>query len=324
MRKMQSAMEYLMTYGWSILLIAIVLVAMFELGMFRSSSSFPSTCMAQVGFLCSSQLLNQTGYLSVQFGTLQGSSQQIVGDLCINSSIQPTASMFSGILPITPSSEYTTRLTFRCFTNIVSIGSHFSGYLWLEYTDGSISELGTISVPVTAGSSSSIDNGNNNLLQGSDWISTYTYPIIIDFQSCATSSNYLYCIGGSTYSVVTNSVYYASIDGSSGIGTGTPWTSTTPYPANVEDNSCVASNDYVYCVGGYDASISTTTNSVYYAPFSSSGVGAWQATNSYPTEIKAENCATSSNYLYCIGGYNGIGYTNTIYYAPVSSSGGII
>ena len=35
--KSQSAMEYLMTYGWAILIIAIVMVAMFQLGIFNPS-----------------------------------------------------------------------------------------------------------------------------------------------------------------------------------------------------------------------------------------------------------------------------------------------
>ena len=41
MRKSQSAMEYLMTYGWAILIIAIVLVALFSLGIFNSSNFAP-------------------------------------------------------------------------------------------------------------------------------------------------------------------------------------------------------------------------------------------------------------------------------------------
>jgi hypothetical protein len=39
--KAQSAMEYLMTYGWAILIIAIVLVALFSLGIFNSSNFAP-------------------------------------------------------------------------------------------------------------------------------------------------------------------------------------------------------------------------------------------------------------------------------------------
>jgi hypothetical protein len=37
--KLQSAMEYLMTYGWAILIIAVVLGALFQMGVFNSSSS---------------------------------------------------------------------------------------------------------------------------------------------------------------------------------------------------------------------------------------------------------------------------------------------
>ena len=37
----QSAMEYLMTYGWAILIIAVVLGALFQLGVFNSSSFSP-------------------------------------------------------------------------------------------------------------------------------------------------------------------------------------------------------------------------------------------------------------------------------------------
>ncbi len=39
--KAQSAMEYLMTYGWAILIIAIVMVALFSLGVFNSANFTP-------------------------------------------------------------------------------------------------------------------------------------------------------------------------------------------------------------------------------------------------------------------------------------------
>ncbi len=39
--KSQSAMEYLMTYGWAILIIAVVLVALFQIGIFNSANFAP-------------------------------------------------------------------------------------------------------------------------------------------------------------------------------------------------------------------------------------------------------------------------------------------
>ena len=47
----QSAMEYLMTYGWSLLIIALALVALFELGAFNGFGG-ASSCIAQSGYLC--------------------------------------------------------------------------------------------------------------------------------------------------------------------------------------------------------------------------------------------------------------------------------
>jgi hypothetical protein len=51
-RKAQSAMEYLMTYGWAILIIAVVLGALFSLGVFSSSNLLGSACIASSGYLC--------------------------------------------------------------------------------------------------------------------------------------------------------------------------------------------------------------------------------------------------------------------------------
>ncbi|MGC8710478.1 MAG: hypothetical protein ACP5RF_02620, partial [Candidatus Micrarchaeia archaeon] len=39
--KAQTAMEYLMTYGWAILIIAVVLGALFQLGIFNASNFAP-------------------------------------------------------------------------------------------------------------------------------------------------------------------------------------------------------------------------------------------------------------------------------------------
>ncbi len=60
--KAQSAMEYLMTYGWAILIIGIVLVALFALGIFNTGSFINNTCFTVAGFTCSSYSLTSTGF----------------------------------------------------------------------------------------------------------------------------------------------------------------------------------------------------------------------------------------------------------------------
>ena len=67
MLKSQSAMEYLMTYGWAILIIAVVLGATYSLGFFNSASiaprSLPGSC----------QVFRPNGALSTQYISLSGS-----------------------------------------------------------------------------------------------------------------------------------------------------------------------------------------------------------------------------------------------------------
>ncbi len=51
-------MEYLMTYGWAILILAVVLGAFYSLGVFNGTNFTTSTCIADVGFLCNNLVLS--------------------------------------------------------------------------------------------------------------------------------------------------------------------------------------------------------------------------------------------------------------------------
>jgi hypothetical protein len=150
------------------------------------------------------------------------------------------------------------------------------------------------------------------------WKSTTSYPTDIGAQSCVISSGYMYCIGGQiSSSGYTNAIYFASVS-STGIG-GWGFVGINTYPTDIAWESCAVSSGYVYCVGGQTGS-SSDTDAVYYAPISSSGVGTWTQTTSYPVSLADLSCVISSGYIYCVGGYNG-SYTNAVYYAPISSSG---
>ena len=66
----------------------------------------------------------------------------------------------------------------------------------------------------------------------------------------------------------------------------------------------------------------TTTNSVWYAPLSSSGIGVWRLTAAYPANVYYPTCFTAGGYIYCLGGAdsndNSLG---TAYFATLSSAG---
>jgi len=145
------------------------------------------------------------------------------------------------------------------------------------------------------------------------WVTTpYPTPIITQ---CVVHGAYIYCVGGSTTSVVTGYVYFASLS-SSGVGT---WKSTTNnYPINIAGQRCVLSGSYVYCVGGFRTTTSVVTSAVYFAKLSSSaGVGTWKSTTSYPTHIGEQSCVVSGGYVYCAGGFNGVSPTSAVYFASV-------
>jgi N-acetylneuraminic acid mutarotase len=165
----------------------------------------------------------------------------------------------------------------------------------------------------------------------SSWGSgTNFYPLKIDPQSCEIYSGYIYCVGGDWMNGgdYTSAVYYAPVS-NSGVGV---WTNTTSYPTNIYDQSCAIYSGYIYCVGGYATYPSaipgnppvggvTVTDATYYARVSSSGVGSWNRTTSYPTGVAMQSCAIYSGYIYCVGGANPGGDNVGDYYAQISSSG---
>ncbi len=161
--KLQSAMEYLMTYGWAILIIAVVLGALFSLGIFSSSSFIGVTCIAGPGFLCQSPQLGTNGNLSIQIGQSTGTSYYNVGLGCVaTTSSGGTPNPSSAVVYIDSSGaanaltanapgqdavaltltsgQTATVSNLKCFdtnanavTNI-AVGQSFSGSLWMNYT----------------------------------------------------------------------------------------------------------------------------------------------------------------------------------------------
>jgi len=93
------------------------------------------------------------------------------------------------------------------------------------------------------------------------------------------------------------------------------WSSTTSYPTGIASQSCVTNSGFIYCVGGTTFPTGIT-DAVYFAPISSSGVGPWASTTSYPVLVAEQN----SGFIYCVGGNSPLP-TDAVSFAPISSSG---
>jgi hypothetical protein len=137
-------MEYLMTYGWAILIIAVVLGALFQLGVFSGASVIGTSCVASSGFLCSSlTYTHTTGVLSVQIGQNTGSNWNAPTYMIF----APQGSPTSGNGPITPSAAYSTIIAGGLVSGQsssvswtlggISVGSTLAGTIWACYAVGS-------------------------------------------------------------------------------------------------------------------------------------------------------------------------------------------
>lgn len=146
-----------------------------------------------------------------------------------------------------------------------------------------------------------------------EWNSTTNYPLPIISKSCYVSNNYLYCVGSNLYPY--NQSYFAQIS-SSGIGA---WRKTASYPITPGDTSCSVSGGYIYCIGTGAGGTGITGKEAYYANISSSGIGAWKSTTSYPIVFGYGSCSASNGYIYCVG--TGYPPDNESYYAPISNTG---
>ena len=147
-RKAQSAMEYLMTYGWAILIIAVVLGALFSLGVFSGNSLLGNACIAQSGFLCQNPIyLHSNGNIAVQLGQNTGQNWATanfvfvpqgttttsgVPDVSFTGWPSNTALATTGLLSGQTQTLY---LPANYVTNSpVTVGVAATGAIWAQYT----------------------------------------------------------------------------------------------------------------------------------------------------------------------------------------------
>jgi len=149
--KAQSAMEYLMTYGWAILIIAVVLGALFSLGVFSGTSLLGTSCIASPGFLCQNPVLSASGALTFSFGQNTGATVYNAIIWVANQSTTPgpsptffTAKSFVGNMStyssyqngLTSGQTITVSISLPGYKG-AAIGTPFSGYVWLAYNSTS-------------------------------------------------------------------------------------------------------------------------------------------------------------------------------------------
>jgi len=145
--KLQSAMEYLMTYGWAILVIAIVLVALYALGVFNGSAFLHPSCIAASGYICTNQTALPNGANNILVGfsfgqnggstvynAIIGVAPQASGSSPAGFPSQITQNAIGGPLNAGNIQQVYLSLPASEFSSGNAIGSQFSGYVWLNYS----------------------------------------------------------------------------------------------------------------------------------------------------------------------------------------------
>jgi len=174
--KAQAAIDFISTYGFVILIIAITIYAVLQLGVFNYAAS-PQYCYSQYPFSCIAYSLNTSGGLVVVISQNSGGVMNITGVACssvpnttrigpkygnvmvgANTVFYPNNVIANGIT-LYPGAQAT--IYAKCYSNNLGpstsvIGGTFTGYLWVKYTFSelpstynNIGQMATINVKYT-------------------------------------------------------------------------------------------------------------------------------------------------------------------------------
>lgn len=135
----QAAMEFLMTYGWAILVVLVVIGALAYFGILNPENFLPRRCILGSEISCVDWLLRSDGTFIIRLGN--GIANRItldtvaMNDTTFKNQIQ-SCTVGAG-LPATlnPGEQTQTPLQATCTGTGLAVGSAIRGYITVQYTD---------------------------------------------------------------------------------------------------------------------------------------------------------------------------------------------
>ena len=141
----QSAMEFLMTYGWAILVVLIAIGALAYFGVLNPAKFLPSSCVIFPGISCTNFVIKP---LTGEFVVQNGLGQQVtLFNLTINAPNQGTctsagSSVATSGAGTTLTDGETEKITITCAAgNFGTAGDRFKADLNVSYAEGSGSNI---------------------------------------------------------------------------------------------------------------------------------------------------------------------------------------
>jgi len=155
MARAQAAIEFLMTYGWAILIMLVVLGVLFYLGVFSPQSSAVSSCTISAGFTCVEYRLDDDGNLYLDLGQATGRTITVIGVGCSTSSA-PAITDSESVQIRSAGHAVVTGTGVPCLN---STGTAFKGTVVIQYTTAGSSLMrnatATLAAPMTGTGSGS-------------------------------------------------------------------------------------------------------------------------------------------------------------------------
>ncbi|MGC8586130.1 MAG: hypothetical protein ACP5K5_01125 [Candidatus Micrarchaeia archaeon] len=176
--KLQAALDFLVSYGVAILIIAVALYVIYRIGAFTPTVA-PQYCNPAPSFMCNLAAINTSGVLTLSFAQVTGGAINITGIACstavntignspmygnvgVNSykaapQFYPSNQLQNGVMLYSSNSI---SLNVYCYSGggiaKASLGSAFTGYVWLNFTYAglpstmhNIEEIATVSTKYT-------------------------------------------------------------------------------------------------------------------------------------------------------------------------------
>ena len=142
-KRSQSALEYMMTYGWAILIIVIVAVILYSMGIFNPSSSVTFTSSGFSPFTVSSSLCNNLGYkIAVLAGPIPNNANSItINKVFLTSATgaNTTTAGYTLTNPVTlKSGQSTTIIIPNVACTAAKVHYSFSAKIQYSYTAGTL------------------------------------------------------------------------------------------------------------------------------------------------------------------------------------------
>ncbi|HRY97206.1 MAG TPA: hypothetical protein P5147_27340, partial [Myxococcota bacterium] len=148
------------------------------------------------------------------------------------------------------------------------------------------------------------------------WTRTRDFQVGRSLHSSVAYNGFLYVLGGYDGTNLLDDVQVAPIAADGTLG---PWRSTAALPSARADHASVATNGFLYVLGG-NASIGPLAT-VMVAPIRADGsLGPWSATTSFSSARSNHTSVAYNGYLYVLGGYT-VSYRSDVQVAPINADG---